>query len=245
MIGSAILGTIAQVAAKVGEAAWARNSANHAYRQSVNSATHAHQWEVGDLKAAGLNPLLSANGGAGASAFMAQSPVIDLADANLKGEQSALARSQQDLQKSQAVMNYANAARMVKDMEVADQNIAESKQRQATGAAQQGLMTAQTAESMARKGIYAPQAKLMAAQALNQTAQASMNSAQATEIGLRNTWALQHPNDYNTNMSLGRGTSMGQIFNIGGSLVDSIGSWFSGSGGSSASTVGNNGSSDF
>lgn len=213
-----VLSTIAQAAAKIGEAAWARNSANHAFRQSLQLPKNQHQWEVQDLKAAGLNPILSANGGASAgSAFMSQTPVIDLAESASKGAQTALAESQKSLQDSQRVLNYANSANSIQGIEKMAQEMAEMRQRIATGQAQQGLFNQQVAESMERSKNYKFLGPLYRAQANNQMAQAGFNSAQATALGMQNQFWQKDPNAFGMRMKYGTGNMYGAF---GQGLVD-------------------------
>jgi hypothetical protein len=64
----AIFGQIAgQVANKATDFLFSNYQANKAWSRQKQAAQSAHQWEVADLRAAGLNPILSATGGNGAN----------------------------------------------------------------------------------------------------------------------------------------------------------------------------------
>lgn len=64
----AIFGQIAgQVANKATDFLFSNYQANKAWSRQKLAAQSAHQWEVADLKAAGLNSILSATGGNGAN----------------------------------------------------------------------------------------------------------------------------------------------------------------------------------
>lgn len=63
-----IFGQIAgQVANKATDFLFSNYQANRAWSRQKQAAQSAHQWEVADLRAAGLNPILSATGGNGAN----------------------------------------------------------------------------------------------------------------------------------------------------------------------------------
>lgn len=75
-------------AAKVGgdilNSALGLYSSSKAWRRQREAAQNAHQWEVADLRKAGLNPILSATGGSGASVGSASVPAglgVDVAGA--------------------------------------------------------------------------------------------------------------------------------------------------------------------
>lgn len=68
MAFGAILGAIgSQVANKATDFLFSNYQANKAWSRQKQAAQSAHQWEVADLRAAGLNPILSATGGNGAN----------------------------------------------------------------------------------------------------------------------------------------------------------------------------------
>ena len=63
-----VLGNVASfVGNKATDFLFSNHQANKAWSRQKQAAQSAHQWEVADLKAAGLNPILSATGGNGAN----------------------------------------------------------------------------------------------------------------------------------------------------------------------------------
>lgn len=68
-----------------------------------------HQWEVDDMRKAGLNPILSATGGSGTpgNAPIIESP--DLSGAAAKAVEASLGRSQEDLIKAQTQQSVSSA----------------------------------------------------------------------------------------------------------------------------------------
>lgn len=67
MFGS-ILGAVGSfVGNKATDFLFSNYQANRAWSRQKQAAQSAHQWEVADLRAAGLNPILSATGGNGAN----------------------------------------------------------------------------------------------------------------------------------------------------------------------------------
>lgn len=74
---------------------------------------HRHQWAVADLKKAGLNPILSAGGAAGAVAPPQQAVTPDFAGGIQKGVASALAKKQLDLVDEQSRTERFRQAQLV------------------------------------------------------------------------------------------------------------------------------------
>lgn len=110
---------LAKVGGDLASSALGLYSSSKAWRRQREAAQNAHQWEVADLRKAGLNPILSATGGSGASAGSASVPAglgVDLGEAykavaanDLIKEQSKTQREQQDALRAQGSNQRAQA----------------------------------------------------------------------------------------------------------------------------------------
>lgn len=83
-------------------------SAYFGWKHQKEVMKNRHQWEVEDLRKAGLNPILSAGGqGTPGNAPIIEAP--DLAGASAKAVEAALGKSQEDLIKAQTQQSTSSA----------------------------------------------------------------------------------------------------------------------------------------
>lgn len=112
-IAGAIAGGIASGGA---QSAFGLYSSSKAWRREREAMQKRHQWEVADLRKAGLNPVLSAGGSGtpGGSASIPSSPNFDIANSalafsNLKVSKNTADKIRQDTNTGQALERQADA----------------------------------------------------------------------------------------------------------------------------------------
>ena len=142
---------------------------------SVEASQNAHQWEVADLKKAGLNPILSANSGASLSSlpsagqanpFQGVGDTLNSAN-KINNIDKKIAESTIDLQKQSALNQEEQAGEAT-----AQKHLHETTEQ----------LTAENRENAReQRAVIRHQADLVQAQAQREQAGAALNSAQALE----------------------------------------------------------------
>lgn len=127
--GASLLGGLfgSSSAKKANKAAAAEAQANRDFQERM--AKNAHQYEVADLKAAGLNPILSATGGAGAATpGGSMAPVQNEADSASRSSSAAsaaaLATAQLQNTKADTALKEASSVSALSSAKSADANAA-------------------------------------------------------------------------------------------------------------------------
>lgn len=143
-LGDVVGGAISGAFGLAGSAVSAREARENQRRQiewERERATHAHQWEVEDLKAAGLNPILSA-GGSGAVTGGISAPQVDTS--GISGAGTAFIN---------ALNTAADTAQKKADTAKTGAEIGNINQDTKNKVQQELYIKAQTLAEQARKGL--------------------------------------------------------------------------------------------
>lgn len=116
------------VAGAVIGSAFNKHSADQSWQRQKEYAQHSHQWEVEDLQKAGLNPMLSANGGATlGSVATAQDPGFASAGSAFDSNKTAkkLANAQENNLKQQTKTGKEQENKLISDIDLNNSAIAQ------------------------------------------------------------------------------------------------------------------------
>lgn len=117
----AIAGAIAGGLASSGaQSAFGLYSASKAWRREREAMQHRHQWEVADLRKAGLNPILSAGGSGtpGGSASIPSTPNFDFLNSALGLEQLGTEQSKQSALNEQTKVSNQEGTKLEQENEI-------------------------------------------------------------------------------------------------------------------------------
>lgn len=167
LAAGAVIGGLLSGAGSMASGAMSAKASEEAVKRQIEwereRAKNAHQWEVQDLKAAGLNPILSA-GGSGATTGGISAPVPDFSgvanagNALMQGINTAIS----------AKKNEADIDKILSDISVQDE--------------QKDLIKAQVIKELAQAKLINKQQAQTAADAMLKTEQANKTAAETKQI---------------------------------------------------------------
>ena len=174
---------------------WGTNQSNSAaFEMQANSLKaqkealqNKHQWEVTDLKKAGLNPILSANSaGGGISGATANITPYDIAGGLLAGANSAQARKATELMEKELEVRQTNADANMKNADSRRLEAENDIQKTANDTARTNSSVALNTSQIGVNNTYVKYYSALTDNTINRTKlETAMNKAQISEIQQR------------------------------------------------------------